>query len=283
MSSVTNGLNFPIELFLDDDQTIVIADSMNDRIVEWKKDESNGRVVAGGNGMGTELDRVRDPIGVVIDKAMNSLIICESVNRRVTRWSRSPGTKEGELLIDNIDCVGLAMDNQRYLYVAHPTKNEILRYQIGDKNGTVVAGGNGEGDDMHQLHGPSFIFVDENNSVYISDRENHRVMKWNKNATEGIVVAGGQGKGDALTQLDWPQGVFVDTLGTVYVVEQANVRVTRWPQGAKQCTIIAGGNGWGIEANQLRNPVGIFFDHRGNLYVADHMNHRVQRFSIELK
>ena len=281
MSSVTNALNFPIDLFVDDDQTIVIADSMNDRIVEFKMDESNGRIVAGGNGIGTELDRVHDPLSVLIDKQMNNLIICEHNNRRVAQWSRRRGTKEGELLVDNINCSGMAMDDQRYLYIADQGKSEVRRYQIGDKNGTVIAGGNGGGDGIHQLHEPTYIFVDQNYSIYISDRLNHRVMKWNKDATEGVVVAGGQGKGDALTQLDLPQGVFVDTLGTVYVVEQANARVTRWPRGAKRGTIIAGGNGWGIQANQLRNPVGISFDRYGNLYVADHMNHRVQRFSIE--
>ena len=282
MGSVTQALNFPISLFVDDDdEIIVIADNRNDRIVEWKMGEANGRVVAGGNGIGTELDRLHGPFDVVIDKEMNNLIICDQDNRRVVQWSHRPGTKEGELLIDNIGCVGLAMDDQRYLYVSDVSKHEVRRYQIGDKNGTVVAGGNGEGDGMHQLYRPTYIFVDQNNSIYISDRSNHRVVKWNKDATEGVVVAGGQGNGDAPTQLGWPQGVFVDTLGTVYVVEQVNVRVTRWPQGAKRGTIIVGGNDPGIQANQLHNPIGLSYDRRGNLYVADHMNHRVQRFSIE--
>ncbi|CAF5169645.1 unnamed protein product, partial [Rotaria magnacalcarata] len=49
----TNQLNLPFGLFVDDDQTVVIADSWNNRIIQWKNgDTTNGQVVAGGNGEG---------------------------------------------------------------------------------------------------------------------------------------------------------------------------------------------------------------------------------------
>ncbi|CAF5058556.1 unnamed protein product, partial [Rotaria socialis] len=96
---------------------------------------------------------------------------------------------------------GLAMDDQRYLYVTDWIKNEVRRYQLGEKDGTLVAGGNGQGDGLNQLNYPRYLFVDRDHSVYVSDNENHRVMKWVEGAKEGIVVAGGQGQGNALTQL----------------------------------------------------------------------------------
>ncbi|CAF3373078.1 unnamed protein product [Rotaria socialis] len=174
------------------------------------------------------------------------------------------------------------MDDQRYLYVSDDKKHEVRRYQLGEKNGTLVAGGNGEGDELNQLSYPTYLFVDRQQTVYVSDNNNHRVMKWNKGAKEGIVVAGGQGEGNALTQLKNPQGIFVDTLGTLYVADSANHRVMRWTQGdKKQGTVIVGGNGQGEGANQFNIPVGLSFDRQGNLYVADRNNNRVQRFSIE--
>ncbi|CAF2145682.1 unnamed protein product [Rotaria magnacalcarata] len=88
---------------------------------------------------------------------------------------------------------------------------------MGEKNGTLVAGGNGQGDGLNQLNEPTYLFVDRQQNVYVSDQNNKRVMKWDKGAKEGIVVAGGQGKGSALTQLSDPNGLFVDTLGTLYV------------------------------------------------------------------
>ncbi|CAF4720167.1 unnamed protein product, partial [Rotaria socialis] len=102
------------------------------------------------------------------------------------------------ILIDNIDCYGVAMDEQRYLYVSDDEKHEVRRYQLGEKNGTRVAGGNGQGGGLNQLNWPTYLFVDRQQNVYVSDNNNHRVMKWVEGAKEGIVVAGGQGEGNAL-------------------------------------------------------------------------------------
>ncbi|CAF1186986.1 unnamed protein product [Rotaria sordida] len=243
--------------------------------------DTNGQVVAGGNDQGNQLDQLDRPTDVLIDKETDSLIICDWGNGRLVRWSRRSGTTQGEILIDNIKCWGLVMDDQRYLYISDTDEHEVRRYQIGDKNGTLVAGGNGKGAGLNQLNKPSDIFVDQQQTVYVSDTNNHRVMKWNKGAKEGIVVAGGQGQGNALTQLSYPYGLFVDTLGTIYVTVLGNHRVMRWPKGAKQGTVIVGGNGQGAGANQFNWPIGLSFDRHGNLYVADFNNNRVQRFSIE--
>ncbi|CAF1492177.1 unnamed protein product, partial [Rotaria sp. Silwood1] len=222
--------------------------------------DTNRQVVAGGNGKGNRLDQLNEPTDVLIDKETDSLIICDRGNRRVVRWSRRSGATQGEILIDNIDCRGLFMDDQRYLYVSDYKKHEVRRHQIGDKNGIIVAGGNGKGARLNQLNFPTYIFLDQQQTVYVSDRDNHRVMKWNKGAKEGIVVAGDQGEWNALTQLSFPNGLFVDMLGTIYVADSGNHRVMRWPKGAKQGTVIVGGNGEGAEANQFNLPVDLSFD-----------------------
>ncbi|CAF4267415.1 unnamed protein product, partial [Rotaria magnacalcarata] len=112
----TNQLYNPDGLFVDDDQTVVIADYENHRISQWKNgDTTNGQVVAGGKGAGNELRQLNYPTDVLIDKETDSLIICDQRNERVVRWSRLSGTTQGEILIDNIACVGLAMGDQRSL------------------------------------------------------------------------------------------------------------------------------------------------------------------------
>ncbi|CAF4214574.1 unnamed protein product, partial [Rotaria sordida] len=282
--SATNQLYWPYGLFLDDDQTMAIADTYNHRIIQWKMGDTNGQVVAGGNGYGNRLNQLSSPTDVLIDKETDSLIICDWGNGRVVRWSRRSGTTQGEIIIDNIKCWGLVMDDQRYLYISDIEKHEVRRYQIGDKNGTLLAGSNGKGDGLNQLNFPTYIFVDQQQTVYVSDNNNHRVMKSNKGAKEGIVVAEGQGEGEARTQLSHPNGLFVDTLGTIYVVDSGNNRVMRWPKEAKQGTVIVGGNGEGAGVHQLKAPIGLSFDRHGNLYVIDgdlFGNNRVQRFSIE--
>ncbi|CAF4555981.1 unnamed protein product [Rotaria magnacalcarata] len=130
---------------------------------------------------------------------MDSLIICDAENERIVRWSRRSGTTQGEVLIDNIGCWGLAMDDQRYLYVSDIGKQEVRRYQSGEQIVTLATGGNGKGVGLNQLNEPRYLFVDRDYSVYLSDWNNHRVMKWVEDAKEGIVVAGGQDAGSALT------------------------------------------------------------------------------------
>lgn len=280
LGSLVEAASFPMSLAIDDeDQSIFIADESANRILHWRS--NNMWVVAGGNGIGDRLDQLKHPSDVLVDKETNSLIICDKDNKRVVQWSLRRGTKEGELLIDNIGCIGLAMDDQRYLYVVDSGESAVRRYKIGNRNGTVVAGGNGQGNGVDQFNGLNYIFVDQNYSIYVSDNGNNRVMKWNKDGTEGVIVAGNRRRWGALGTLYGPNGLFVDTLGTVYVVEQSVHRVTRWPQDAKQRTVIVGGYGGGIDADQLHYPTGLSFDWRGNLYVADRANQRVQCFSIK--
>ncbi|CAF2052858.1 unnamed protein product, partial [Rotaria magnacalcarata] len=77
-----------------------------------------------GNGAGKGSNQLYCPTGVLIDKETDSLIICDAENQRVVRWSRRSGTTQGEILIDNLNCYGLAIDEQRYLYVSDVVKHE---------------------------------------------------------------------------------------------------------------------------------------------------------------
>ncbi|CAF1205480.1 unnamed protein product [Rotaria magnacalcarata] len=266
-----NQLEYPYDVYVDDDQTLYISDYGNNRIMEWKADSKSGQVVAGGHGRGTQECQLNTPRGVILDKEMDALIICDAGNGRVTRWSRQNRTS-GETIINNVNCWGLMMDNQRFLYVTDQVA--VRRYGTEEKNGIVVAGENSGGDGLNQLDRPDLIFVDRDYSVYVSEYYNHRVMKWAKGAKEGIIVAGGRGEGNALTQLSNPTGVFVDQLETVYVVDFGNNRVMRWCKGATEGSIIIGGK-------HLCGPRGLSFDHYGNMYVVDCCNYRVLRFSIK--
>jgi sugar lactone lactonase YvrE len=275
-----NQLYYPYGLFVDDEDTVIVAEYGNHRIVEWKRGDTSGTVLAGGNGEGNRPDQLFLPTDVIFDKETDSLIICNYGNGRVTRWPRRKGTRNGETIIDNIPCHGLTMDDEGSLYVTDYDKHQVRRYRRGETNYTVVAGGNGKGSGLHQLNWPHYVCVDGEHAVYVSDSNNNRVMKWVKNAKEGIVVAGGRGEGKDLTQSS-PKGVLVDATGNVYVADRGNHRVMRWSRGATQGTVVVGRNGKGEGANQFNSPMGLSFDRHGHLYVADFGNNRVQRFSLQ--
>jgi sugar lactone lactonase YvrE len=239
----------------------------------------NGQIVAGGNGKGNRNDQLNYPSKVIIDKENDSLIICDGGNRRVVRWPRRNG-RTGEILISNIVCRDLIMDNDGYLYVFDPEKHEVRRWKMGEMNGTIVAGGNEPGNRLDQLNRPRYIFIEEDHPVYVTDENNHRVMKWLKGAKEGIVVAGGQDQENGFRQLSSPRGIIVDQLGSVYVADTGNHRVMRWLKGAEEGTIVVGGNGPGEQLNQLNHPADLSFDRQNNLYVVEYRNNRDQRFDV---
>jgi sugar lactone lactonase YvrE len=276
-----NQLYWPYRISIDDDLTIYIADCWNDRIIKWKHNATKGEIAAGGNGDGNRTNQLNVPTDVLIDKENNSLIIADRGNKRVMRWPRQ-NNSNGEIIISNIDCLHLTVDKDGSQYICDMQMNEVRRWKRGDVGeGTIVAGGNGQGDQLNQLDSPCCTFVDENYSVYVSDRDNNRVIKWEKDAKEGVVVAGRNGKGSSLTQLSGPRGIFVDTLGQIYVVDCNNERVVRWCPEGKEGTLIVGGNGQGDALNQFKSPRGISFDREENLYIVDERNSRIQKFELE--
>lgn len=249
-----------------------IADFGNHRIMEWKADDKIGRVVAGGTGSGDHTNQLNNPVDVILDREHQALIIADWGNRRVIQWSRQD-SPDGEILMEDIDCHGLAMHEDGTLYISDCAKNAVRRWKKGETEGTIVAGGNGAGKREDQLDFPTFLYVDTNHTLYISDRNNERVMKWFKDAKEGIVVAGGKGQGDHLKKFGYPQGIKVDRFGRIYVADYSNNRVTRWSQETDAENIVIIGR-----AGRLSGPRGLAFDGEENLYIADSENHRIQKY-----
>ncbi|CAF4019525.1 unnamed protein product [Adineta steineri] len=265
-----NQLRYPWGIFVDNDKSICIADCYNHRIVKWKLNSNKGRVIVDGN----QNNQLNLPTNIISDKKNNSFIISDQGNRRVIRYFH----QNQEILISNIDCYGLTIDKNGFIYVSDYEYHEVRRWKQGDKIGELIAGGNGQGNQLNQLNSPTYIFIAEDYSLYILDHNNHRVMKWKKDAKEGIIVAGGNGQGNSLRQLSYPQGVFVDHLDQIYVTDYRNDRVMRWCEGDEAGEIVVGGNGQGNQSNQLNGPAGLSFDDEGNLYVVDHNNHRIQKY-----
>ncbi|CAF1183499.1 unnamed protein product [Adineta steineri] len=276
-----NQLSNPWGIYVDnDDQSIYIADVLNNRIVRWEFGSNNGEIVADGNGPGNEIDELHSPSDVVLDKEKKYLIICDQSNTRVVRWARRNSLVQ-YILIPYIACSGLAMDNNEDLYISDWVKHEVRRFQQGDKEGKVVAGGNNYGDQLNQLNKPMYIFVDGDYSIYIADNKNNRVMKWMKNAIEGILVAPGQVSNENSSSMSGPIGVIVDHTGNIYVSNDNNHQITRWSLGAIEGVPVVGEKEKGSGPTQLSHPFDLSFDQQGNLYVVDILNARIQKFDID--
>ncbi|CAF4329534.1 unnamed protein product, partial [Rotaria magnacalcarata] len=75
------------------------------------------------------------------------------------------------------------------MYILDTSNYRVLRWQMGDTLGYVVAGGNGNGGAFTQMGASYGMFVTDSYNIYISEQSNHRVMKWlNGNTTAGVLV-----------------------------------------------------------------------------------------------
>ncbi|CAF1182176.1 unnamed protein product [Adineta steineri] len=273
-------LHHPYGFCVDDDQVLYIADSTNNRILKWRCRAMAGELIAGGRGKGDGPDQLNCPTDVIVDETRSNLLICDYQNRRVVRWRLGYNTC-GETIISNIDCHGLAMDKEGYLYVTDYKKNEVRKYKIGESHGILVAGGNGDGNRLDQLNGPLYVFVGRDNSVYVSDEKNDRVIKWKTGSKEGIVVAGGRNRGNGLEQLSQPGKIFVNPWNTVFVADWGNDRIMSWPHKAILGHVVVGKSSIERYCSQLRHPISLTFDQHDNLYVANQSDHEIRKFDID--
>ena len=268
---------------IDDNDNLYICKHAHNHVEVWSNNFTEKRIVAGGNRNGSEINQLSMPTDIIINRKNNSIIICDRGNRRIVEWSLRNATN-GNILISNIDCYKLAIDDQDYLYVSHQFQHEVRHWNVKTHENILVAGGNGPGDDSTRLHQPSFIFVGKDYSVYVADHLSCRVMKWIKNAKEGILVAGGHGTGSHLIQVSYPAAIIVDHLNNLYVSDLRHHRIMRRINGASDNSIVVGGNGDGNQSNQLGYPIDFVFDKYGNMYILNSHSYytytRIQKFYI---
>ncbi|CAF4549100.1 unnamed protein product, partial [Rotaria magnacalcarata] len=81
-----------VGLTMDENESLYVVDNVKDEVRRYKKGESQGTVVAGGNGRGNRFDQLSYPRYVFVDRD-HSVYVSEWENHRVMKWMK--GKKEG--------------------------------------------------------------------------------------------------------------------------------------------------------------------------------------------
>lgn len=152
------------------------------------------------------------------------------------------------------------------MLVAESINHFSLGWSRGAVHAEVVAGGNGKGNQLHQLFRPLGIAVDSQRGLLVADNGNHRVVRWGLGAMKaprGDAVIDSQGFGH-----NWfdPLGLAVVSAGTILVSVSGGVEL--WDRGAQTPEVIASGN-W---------PAGIAVDSAGTVLFADMLEHCVRQW-----
>jgi len=283
--SAANQLFYPGDIFLDDKDSLFVADLGNGRIQQFPPGSTgatNGvsiiQRIFGTDGLSALDDMAGDGKGnIFIEKS-----------GVIYKWPRGAGsgmpvatiTPAYGTIPDRSDASAFCVDTADNVYVAEWLYHRVQKWAPGATSGVTVAGGNGPGEAANQLNSPDAICVDKAGNLYITDLNNHRVQKWAPGATSGIAVAGGNMKGSAANQLNSPGSVFADDAGNVFVADGFNYRVQWWAPGAVAGITVAGGNGPGSTLNQLSGPGAVYVSDDGWLYVGDGNNERIIKIAL---
>ena len=132
-----NQLWHPHHLSVDDERSIFVADTSNNRVTKWSAGAKEGTIVAGGNGAGNGASQLNYPVAVVVDQ-MNTIYVLEHVNHRITRWFK--GAKSGSLIIGGVDAGSrtdqlanphsLSFDRHGNLYVTDNGNHRVQMFAI---------------------------------------------------------------------------------------------------------------------------------------------------------
>ncbi|CAF1683762.1 unnamed protein product, partial [Didymodactylos carnosus] len=83
---------------------------------------------------------------------------------------------------------GIFVSSNQTMFILDTTNYRVLKWQLGEPIGYVVAGGNGNGGAFTQIGASYSFFVDDQYNVYVSENGNHRVTVWfSRNITAGAL------------------------------------------------------------------------------------------------
>ena len=172
-------------LTLDDEGSLYVTDTRKHEVRRYRRGETSGIVVAGGNGKGAALNQLNFPRYVCVD-GEHAVYVSEEENHRVMKWMKDAkegivvagGRGFGTDLTQLSSPRGVRVDAAGNVYVAEAWNNRVMRWCRGATQGTVVVGGKGEGKGANQFYCPFGLSFDRHGHLYVADIGNNRVQRF---------------------------------------------------------------------------------------------------------
>ena len=74
--------------------------------------------------------------------------------------------------------LGVTVDHLDNVYAADSSNHRIMCWSKGSKEGRIIIGGNGQGQQLNQLNHPIGLSFDREGNLYVVDRNHHRIQKF---------------------------------------------------------------------------------------------------------
>lgn len=211
------SLSSPVSIFVDNNNTLVICDRDNNRIVKYYANSATRIVVAGNLTVGNSPTQLNSPKGVAVDQ-YDSIVVADSANYRIQKFSAGSIVGITQAVNSSVNLLGhtrdLHIDVNNNVYVTDSVFSQVIKFYPNNGIGVVLVGSAEVGAAANQLRTPYGNFIDVNETLYIADYGNQRVQMWPRGATNGVTVAGVTGVAEANnTLLSNPISIVVDNNG----------------------------------------------------------------------
>ena len=163
-----------------------------------------------------------------------SRVIAKSLNNSANTISVVAGNNasgSGSYTLSNPQ--GIFVDANSSLYVADMNNDRVQRFQIGQKNGTTVAG-NGSYWPV-SLDQPTGVVLDGNGYLFIADSGHHRIVGSGPNGFQCIAGCS-ETAGSGSDQLNFPRSLSFDSRGNIFVIDTNNSRVQKFILATQSCS-----------------------------------------------
>ncbi len=262
------GLDQPYGMAFDNDGNIWVADTNNNRIVEYRTPFVTGETAS-----------------VVIGSP--------SFDKGVYPTTASSLAAP----------YGMAFDTSGNLWAVDYYDNRILEYKQPFKdhmNASLVIGQpdfttNSDGSTPNRTNLPSSIAFDSTGNLWVTDSLNNRVLEFTKpfSTDESASLVIGQKNftenlsGITNDSLNTPYGITFDKSGNLWITDGNNARVLEYVppfSNGMAASLVLGqtnfaGMHMGTSSSMLSEPYDVKIDDKGNLWVADTDNNRVLEFA----
>lgn len=313
--ALQTNFNIPLEIAIDKDDNILVADSFNHRI---RKINSKTRIVttiAGttegfsgdeGSASFAMLDSPRD----LVLAQDGSLFITDVGNNRIrkvdTKGIITTVAGNGDIAFNGDGGLAtnasfkqvstIAIDKNGNLLIGDATSRRIRKVDQQTNIISTLFGidqlkfiNNGDSLSSASLLFPRGLAADNNNNIYFSDGSNRvgkvRIGSNTISVIAGTGVTGFGGDGDLATKaaLAFPLGMTVDSKNQLFIADEFNNRIRKVDILSGIITTVAGSGFIGFSDNlpatnsNLTFPSGVAVDNNENLFIADTFNSRIRK------
>ena len=228
-------LSGPNGVAVDTAGDLFVADSLNNRVVEYAYNAAtgsypaSGKVVAGTGTAGSGLTQLSDPQGIALD-ASGDLFAADYGNNRVEEFAYNSATGS---------------------YAA---------------TATMVAGTGTAGSGANQLAAPSSVALDAKGDLFIADAHNERVMEYAYNPGAGSYAASGTQIGTLTNLAGW---VTLDASGDLFVSYGylGYGGVLEFPYNSATGSYAS--TGTAVASSDQVGPSGLAFNPSGDLFTGE--------------